>query len=708
MLINQKKVTINLKQITISKKRILTLNKKEEYKPLPDKFRTNRFKYVIGVFEGGGVKGAAYAGALQACEDGGITLIGACGTSAGSIAAALVAAGASSTQIRKALLTNFSTFVTPNKKIFGIRKFIKRKLQEHDLKSIEKLILKIRLATSMFFREKGISSSEEIQHWLNHKLCEVLEKKPGTTIRFSDLRKPLAILATDISDNQAKIWSTKKTPEDSVAFAVRCSCSIPLFFRPIQNEDSSYVDGGAIANMPLFLTKSLEDIAFTPSLCFQFEKSRGHTKTKELSHTEFIYRIVGTAITSNTDMQLNLNEEWHNVTIDHCGIESTDFFLTDTQKQKLVDSGYEAVRNFVISEKLHPQQNKKNNKRSNDTNRHFHLTETQRLIKEANKEICFIGGDLSWLKDLFISIATAKTQRTISVKILIDKSKFNERDTQKNIHFAKHLGIETQCSKEEIKIRGILIDQHEDYGSAVLIEKSDAPHQQHISKTEHPRLFGHINKLFERNWENNIASEAENIIINQVNDQTIIQGIGNIKQYKDATITIESINTDNLVPLSNNAEIFKLERIKSLEHFTEQTNNNNCFHISGTEWLFIPPVLEETAGKYVVIDGTHRCYLAQKEGKKNIHAIVVRGCESNLPATPRSSWHEIRVNTKKREKSENYFDYSEKDFRHIKAELIKISNKLNTQSNNLYIPPKKPTRLSARAKKKLGENPQNP
>lgn len=250
-------------------------------------FITKNLKYAIGVFEGGGVKGAAYAGALKACEEGGITLIGACGTSAGSIAATLVAAGATTEEIKKALTTNFSTFITPNKRLFGFRKWLKKQLQKYELKGIEKTILKIRIWVSRIRFEKGISNSEEIQTWLNSVLCDILQIKQGTTVKFSDLRKPLAVLATDISNNQAKIWSTKGTPDDSVAFAVRCSCSIPLFFYPIEHEDSSYVDGGAIANLPLFLTKKLDDIAFVPSICFQFEKSRTHSSIKKLASPSF-------------------------------------------------------------------------------------------------------------------------------------------------------------------------------------------------------------------------------------------------------------------------------------------------------------------------------------------------------------------------------------------------------------------------------------
>src|SRR4051812_24499303 len=51
------------------------------------------FQDAIVAFEGGGVRGIAYAGACEAAESNGIQFRAALGTSVGSIAAALVAAG---------------------------------------------------------------------------------------------------------------------------------------------------------------------------------------------------------------------------------------------------------------------------------------------------------------------------------------------------------------------------------------------------------------------------------------------------------------------------------------------------------------------------------------------------------------------------------------------------------------------------------------
>ena len=52
-----------------------------------------------GIFEGGGAKGLAHAGALKAAEENEIRFVGVAGASAGAIVASLVAAGYSADEL---------------------------------------------------------------------------------------------------------------------------------------------------------------------------------------------------------------------------------------------------------------------------------------------------------------------------------------------------------------------------------------------------------------------------------------------------------------------------------------------------------------------------------------------------------------------------------------------------------------------------------
>src|SRR5437763_14840961 len=83
------------------------------------------------VFEGGGVKGIAYAGALEELDNRGITgeVTRVAGTSAGAITAALVALGASAKYVGEAIGgTNFRSFLDS---AFGVLRDTNRLLTEY-------------------------------------------------------------------------------------------------------------------------------------------------------------------------------------------------------------------------------------------------------------------------------------------------------------------------------------------------------------------------------------------------------------------------------------------------------------------------------------------------------------------------------------------------------------------------------------------------
>src|ERR1700710_2876498 len=110
-------------------------------------------QYVFGLFEGGGAKGVAYAGILEACERHAIRFEGACGASAGSIAAALVAAGLSPKKVAALLGTSLNDIVAGNAR--------------NRLSRVTKSILR-------WVGLKGLHSSEGIETWLDNELRQAL------------------------------------------------------------------------------------------------------------------------------------------------------------------------------------------------------------------------------------------------------------------------------------------------------------------------------------------------------------------------------------------------------------------------------------------------------------------------------------------------------------------------------------------------------
>ncbi|MBU4664542.1 patatin-like phospholipase family protein [Klebsiella pneumoniae] len=130
------------------------------------------FSYCWGVFDGGGVRGAAHAGAYYAARNAGISFERVAGTSAGSIVAALIAAGGSPDFIKNLLIeTDFESFLAPANNFDSI--FTKKNNWSNLLKIIPHK--KIKMLSSVIFNS-GVHSSSMIEEWMEKKIVSLLRR----------------------------------------------------------------------------------------------------------------------------------------------------------------------------------------------------------------------------------------------------------------------------------------------------------------------------------------------------------------------------------------------------------------------------------------------------------------------------------------------------------------------------------------------------
>lgn len=189
------------------------------------------------VFKGGGVKGVAYAGALEALQAytplSGLQHIA--GTSAGAITATLLAVGYTPEEITDIVVNDMD-----------FRSFM-------DNSWLFKNIWR-------FFRHYGWYKGDAFATWIMQKI----EQKTGSgKLNFAELEelhaqhaekyKLLYIVATDLSRQAPVIFSHKHNDYTPIARAVRMSMSIPLFFKSVRWNGSVMVDGGMAYNYPIDL-----------------------------------------------------------------------------------------------------------------------------------------------------------------------------------------------------------------------------------------------------------------------------------------------------------------------------------------------------------------------------------------------------------------------------------------------------------------------
>lgn len=203
------------------------------------------FKSCFGCFQGGGCRAAALVGALDEAYARGVRFAGVAGTSAGAIVASLIGAGASANQLKEIVQSmDFRQFMAAPEPV------------QHESPFAARCFSPFLGDFGTIWKFGGRFSSNEIEKWLELHL-EKLLPKARRPVRFGDLIVPTWVVSTDLRTRGIVVWSSEKTPEMELAHAVRASCSIPMFFQPV---DLRYVDGGVLSNLP--------------SLCLQFTGCR--------------------------------------------------------------------------------------------------------------------------------------------------------------------------------------------------------------------------------------------------------------------------------------------------------------------------------------------------------------------------------------------------------------------------------------------------
>jgi NTE family protein len=330
----------NLK-LTDDQRRTILAN----FAPLaPDALRAD------GVFEGGGVLGIAFLGALRCCAAIGLRWCDLAGTSAGAITATLLAAGYSIDEL-DALMGGLDYLQFVSEKTSSL---ILTGDPDDDIGDDLPRLLLFLTAT----RKRGEYSSEPFYRWLQ----KVLQDK--SVRAFSDVsaqNRTLKVVASDISRALMLVLPDAlgldpykaAAPDGAAAFeiaeAVRLSMSIPLFFAPGALADSTIVDGGITSNFPLWIYDvppgqrpayptfgfRLMDTQPTPEIHTAIDVLKGMISTMRFAHDRFF---------------LQEKELGRVVNIDLTGVTvtSTKFNLTDDDKDQLYIRGYESARAFFL------------------------------------------------------------------------------------------------------------------------------------------------------------------------------------------------------------------------------------------------------------------------------------------------------------------------------------------------------------------------
>jgi NTE family protein len=312
-------------------------------------------RYTNLVFEGGGIRGIAYTGALQVLNDNKILpdIRRVAGTSAGAIAALTVALGYAPEEVEKVIYDT------------KIQKFNDGK----------------------FFFIGGISRINQKYGWYRGEaftkwLEEIIKAKTGhadiTFQQFHDRGfRDLYVTGTSLNHQKLMVFSYENYPDMKIKDAVRISMSIPLYFEAVCIDTTGHVldirkatgyydimvDGGFTGNFPIFIFDSVTHFNGVPQRMpnaatiglrldteeqINFDQDQKGLAPMNVEKFKDYMSAFYNYIIENLNRSTLTAEDWkRTVSISTGGIGPKIRKLSPREKEILISNGQTGMKNFL-------------------------------------------------------------------------------------------------------------------------------------------------------------------------------------------------------------------------------------------------------------------------------------------------------------------------------------------------------------------------
>jgi len=320
------------------------------------------------VFEGGGMRGIAYVGAMRVMEQHRalkhICRVG--GTSAGAINALVYALGYDLSEQRNILAsTDFKKFMDDS---FGFIRDIQRLAEDF-----------------------GWYKGDYFKSWIGDLIEQKLGKRDAT---FNDLknagRPDLYVIGTNLTTRYAEVFSHERHSDMPLATAVRISMSIPLFFAAMRYgpRQDVYVDGGVVLNYPIKLFDrekyiDMKNEAYAARSADYYNKQNALFAEEKPGRSPYVYNkqtlglrldtreeialfryneppkgkpiqgftdyaraLIGSIMHVQENQHLH-EDDWHRtIYINTLDVGTTDFALKKEKKAELIQSGIDCAEKY--------------------------------------------------------------------------------------------------------------------------------------------------------------------------------------------------------------------------------------------------------------------------------------------------------------------------------------------------------------------------
>ncbi len=333
------------------------------------------------VLAGGGVKGAALAGAIVAAQKH-FAIEGYGGTSAGSVVAMLAAIGTDARRLESEVTnTPFTQFVDDGgielKKLrdafsrfethvtsatatwtaarwYTPWKYLPLRSHVGGLKSIYDQL------QATLWNSLGLYEGRHLTDYvLNQIRSRYQQFAASQDISFEELElagaTPLKIVSADSTNQRPVLFSRQdRHYGTSVVDAVRASASYPIVYRPHERNNRRLVDGGLASNLPAFLFRRESLKTGFPTLAFDLINPEPDGAAPADPHSrslkDYLLDLLGTALDSSDVLLRDSVDSVIYIPIElPRRLSAVDFEISRADRVSLFNAGYRCVDEFLTA-----------------------------------------------------------------------------------------------------------------------------------------------------------------------------------------------------------------------------------------------------------------------------------------------------------------------------------------------------------------------
>jgi predicted acylesterase/phospholipase RssA len=620
--------------------------------------KTVLFRNCLGVFQGGGCRAAAFAGAYEESIRRGVSFSEVAGTSAGAIVAALIGAGASPVFIREKLAElNFAELLSPPERA-AQRGFLQRKFLPE--------------AALDIYLDRGAYSSKGIKSWIERLLSDLLPSSERP-IKFKSLPLPTFIVSTDLASSSAKVWSQETTPNDLVSDAVRASCSIPIFFQPVSNR---HVDGALLSNLPSYVFSGGQQRPLASKILAFSLVSDELADCGSGGVFDYLMRLVSTVIDGGKHLQLELQPTVNLINIPTGAVQAADFRkMTPEITETLVANGKKATADFLDRERFKMKLNR--NKENICYDKDGTLCRITEFSSQPLSRVVICENDTDWVYRLFPTILSLREMGT-PIEVILPEGGDDEKHGPYRRGLLQALGVRltTLPNKSTAPLRATIMLPNDSAHTRALIGVRKDPKVEADSMIYEGHLDEGVLGLTLEKMDLLIANHSQTQsagppTLIKVMDSDVLNPLRKLYQYSGShvSLSIEEVRVDRLLATSRLTREFKYNQIKYLVDLYRKLGlrlfePTAVLFANGMKSIVTPPVVEEVADGFVLIEGSTRATFCRDDGIQTFSCVVARGVREPLPSKL-FKFENVRLTGKALPPNERYEGFSYDQFRHI-------------------------------------------